>query len=161
MILLAGCVAAACSGSTRSRAREGALPETRIADTMPARRADVDLTGTWATGSAGEPVAKQLVLHPQCNSGPRHWIIEQRGDTVRGWNIPETQAQGIARRVAASSVPVAGRVSGVDLVMGASGTRYLLHYDSTSGHLRGTLNGAPFWAVRLEIVQPQGCIPVP
>jgi hypothetical protein len=45
--------------------------------------------------------------------------------------------------------------------MGTSGARYLLHYDSTSGHLRGTLNGAPFRAVCLEIVRPQGCMPVP
>ena len=63
------------------------LHHPRIADTMPARHADVDLTGTWATGGTGEPAAKQLVLQPRCNSGPPHWIIEQRGDTVRSWNI--------------------------------------------------------------------------
>lgn len=161
IILLAAGVAAGCSRSTRSRARASALPETRIADTMPARHADVDLTGTWTTGSTGEPAAKQLVFQPQCNAGPAHWIIEQRGDTVRRWEIPEIQAQGTASTVMASSASLAGRVSGFDLVMGGSGTRYLLHYDSTSGHLRGTLNGAPFWAVRLQIVEPQGCMPVP
>lgn len=39
--------------------------------------------------------------------------------------------------------------------------RYLLRYDSTSDHLRGTLNGVPFWAVRQDVVRPERCIPVP
>ena len=99
--------------------------------------------------------------HPQCNYSPADWIIEQSGDTVRAWQIPESHAQGIATREAVSRVATEGWVSGVDLVMGMSGTRYVLHYDSTSGHLRGTLNGTPFWAVRQEIVRPDGCIPVP
>jgi hypothetical protein len=49
----------------------------------------------------------------------------------------------------------------VDLAMSITGGRYVLRYDSTSGHLRGTLNGAPFWAVRQEIVRPEGCVPIP
>jgi hypothetical protein len=40
-------------------------------------------------------------------------------------------------------------------------TRYVLRYDEESGHLRGTLNGAPFWAVRQQLVRSEGCIPVP
>jgi hypothetical protein len=54
-----------------------------------------------------------------------------------------------------------GRISGADVTIRLGDSRYLLRYDSTSGHLRGTLNGAPFWAIRQEIVRPQGCIPVP
>jgi hypothetical protein len=49
----------------------------------------------------------------------------------------------------------------MDLTLEMPGTRYALHYDSTSGHLRGTLNRAPFWAVRENIVHPADCIPPP
>lgn len=161
IIVLTTCAFAACSASTRSRVSERTNPA--AADSTPARsgHAAVDLTGTWATGSASEPAAREVVLHPQCNYSPAIWIVAQSGDSVRAWNIPESHAQGIATREPASSAPATGFVSGVDLFIGTSGARYLLHFDSASGHLRGTLNGTPFWAVRLEIVRPQGCIAVP
>lgn len=162
IILLAACAAGACSPSTHSSA--AAQSESPAPVVVPPRtgHADVDLTGTWATGSDGEPEVRQIVLHPQCNSSPSHWILEQSGDTVRSWNIPESYAKGTAStEVASSSTPAEGWISGPDLVMGTPDARYLLHYDSTSGHLRGTLNGARFWAVRVEIVRPQGCIPPP
>jgi hypothetical protein len=80
---------------------------------------------------------------------------------VRVWVIPASHAQGIHTTQRVSAVGATGRVSGLDLTMDAAGARYLLRYDSTSGHLRGTLNGAPFWAVRQDIVRPERCIPVP
>lgn len=161
IILLAISAAAACSASTHSPATQRAETSAPIVGPVRSGHADVDLTGTWITGSGGEPAAKQLVLNPPCNSGPAHWLIEQSGDTVRAWNMPEIQAQGIATREPVSSRPTEGWVSGIDVVLGISNPRYLLHYDSTSGHLRGTLNGAPFWAVRVEIVRAEGCIGVP
>lgn len=155
-------VAGACSATPASRAAERADVAAPIVDSLPTRPAEVDLNGTWATGSANEPTARRLQLQPPCNFGPAIWALDQRGDTLRLWVIPESHAQGIATRgPAASSVPLMGRISGVDVVLGAAATRYRLRYDSTSGHLRGTLNGAPFWAVRQDIVRPQGCIPVP
>jgi hypothetical protein len=130
-------------------------------DTLPLRHASVDLTGAWATGSEGEPAERQLVLRLQCNYTPRLWLIEQSGDTARLWVIPASHAQGVASPQSVSSAPTVGRVSGTDLTLGTTGARYVLRYDSTSGHLRGTLEGAPFWAVRQELVRPEGCIPVP
>jgi len=160
IILLTTCVAA-CSASTQARQREQAdLP---APDTTPVLtgHAAVDLTGTWKTGSTGEPDAKQIVVTPQCNYSPAVWIIEQAGDSLQAWRIPESHAQGIASTVPISRVGAAGRVAGVDVVIGGAGARYVLRYDSTSTHLRGTLNGAPFWAARMEVVHPQGCIPPP
>lgn len=161
--LLTVTVASACTATPASRAGERAEVATPAAvDSLPTRPPEVDLTGTWATGSTHEPTVARLELHPPCNVGPALWALEQRGDTLRLWRIPESHAQGIAApRPASSSVPLEGRISGVDLVIGTSATRYRLRYDSTSGHLRGTLNGAPFWAVRQDVVRPEGCIPVP
>jgi hypothetical protein len=75
--------------------------------------------------------------------------------------IPESHAQGVPAEHPVSTVAAVGRVSGVDLTMSTAESRYVLRYDSTSGHLRGTLNGAPFWAVREDLVRPEGCIPIP
>lgn len=154
--------AAACSATPASRASERAeVATTAVVDSLPSRPAEVNLTGTWATGSTNEPTVARLELHPPCNVGPALWALEQRGDTLRLWRIPESHAQGIATPHPVSSAPLEGRISGVDLVIGTGATRYRLRYDSTSGHLRGTLNGAPFWAVRQDVVRPEGCIPVP
>ena len=159
--ILAICAAVACSASTHSRAGKQAAQPAATVGPVRTGHADVNLTGAWATGSAGEPEAKQIVLHPECNSSPALWIIQQDGDTLRAWKIPASRAQGIATTHAVTTTPTEGWISGVDLTLGTPDARYLLHYDSTSGHLRGTLNGAPFWAVRLEVVRPEGCIPVP
>jgi hypothetical protein len=161
IIVLAVCAAAACSTSARSRNNERAKLPVPISAPVPTAPAAIDVTGTWATGSAGEPEAKRIVLRPQCNYGPAVWILEQYGDTVHAWVMPESWAKGVPTPRAVSSTPSVGRVSGVDVVIGTSDARYVLRFDSTSGHLRGTLNGAPFWAVRLEIVRPEGCIAVP
>ncbi|NUQ19582.1 MAG: hypothetical protein HOQ09_01340 [Gemmatimonadaceae bacterium] len=128
----------------------------------PARHghATVDLTGSWTTGSVGEPAAPRIVASPQCNYSPSEWIIEQSGDSVHTWIFPDSHDQGIATPPA-PRIAADGWVSGVDVVIGPPSARYVLRYDSTTGHLRGTLNGAPFWAVRFEIVRPEGCIPPP
>jgi hypothetical protein len=131
------------------------------ADSMQPERASLDLTGTWATGGVSEPAAKRIMLHTECNYTPALWIIQQNGDRVRAWAIPESRAQGVASAQRSTPVPAEGRISGLDLTMGVAGARYVLRYDPTSSHLRGTLNGAPFWAVRQEIVRPGQCIPVP
>jgi len=132
------------------------------ADSLRQEYADVNLTGVWATGSVGEPSARRILIRPGCNYTPPLWSLEQRGDTVRLWLFPERRVQGIRRTESVSAAAAAeGMVSGVDLTMGAAGTRYLLRYDSTSGHLRGSKNGAPFWAVREDIVRPEQCLPVP
>jgi hypothetical protein len=160
--LLACIVGAACSASPASRASERAQVTTpAVVDSLPPRLPEVDVSGTWATGSVGEPSVPRLVLRPPCNVGPALWALQQRGDSLRLWQIPESYAQGIATETHVSSAPLTGRISGVDLVIGAGATRYRLRYDSTSGHLRGTLNGAPFWAVRQDVERPEGCIPPP
>lgn len=159
--LLAFTCAVACTATPASRADERTNVATPVVDSLPTRPAEVDLTGTWATGSTNEPTVARLELHPPCNVGPALWALDQRGDTLRLWVIPESHAQGIAAPHPVSSVPLEGRISGVELVIGTGATRYRLRYDATSGHLRGTLNGAPFWAVRQDIVRPQDCIPVP
>lgn len=161
-ILLAACGAAACSSTgSRAPAPAPATPSAPTADTVRHERARVILTGAWATGSANEPAAKTIVLRPQCNYSPPLWVLDQRGDTVSAWTIPESYAQGVPSTRSVAKVAAEGSVSGLDVTMGTSGARYVLRYDSTSGHLRGTLNGAPFWAVRLDVVRPEGCIPPP
>lgn len=161
-MFLALCAAAACSASLRSRPTERADPPAPTIDPVRTGHASVNLTGSWATGSVDEPAAKQLTLHPQCNSSPAHWIIQQDGDSVRAWTMPASYAQGVATgEVSSSTTGAKGLVSGVDVTIGTSDARYLLRYDPASEHLRGTFNGAPFWAVRLEIVSPEGCMPVP
>jgi hypothetical protein len=160
-LLFAAFVAVACSVLKGARSIERVEPQPPIADSTPPRHAAVDLSGPWASGSEGEPDVPRIVVQLQCNYTPPLWVIDQRGDTVRAWAIPESRAQGVRARDPVTSAPAEGRLSGVDLTMTFGHTRYRLRYDSTSGHLRGTLNGAPFWAVRQQLVRPQHCIPVP
>ena len=40
-------------------------------------------------------------------------------------------------------------------------SRYVLRYDAESGHLRGTRNGAPFWAARQIIARAEACPGIP
>jgi hypothetical protein len=161
LLLLAICAAVACSATKGSRSIERVEPQPPIADLTLPRHADLDLSGPWATGSVGEPDVTRIVMQLQCNYTPPLWVIDQRGDTVRAWAIPESRAQGVRARDPVMSVAAVGRLSGVDLAMTLGQSRYQLRYDSTSGHLRGTLNGVPFWAVRQQLVRPQNCIPVP
>jgi hypothetical protein len=163
--LLVLCTTIGCRASTHARPGvQATLPATISATTATLVRtghAGVNLTGGWTTGSASEPAARQITLNPECNYSPALWIIQQDGDSLRAWQIPESHAQGIATRTHASTAPAEGWVSGLDVTIGAGGERYVLRYDSTSTHLRGTLNGSPFWAVRVEVVRREGCIPPP
>jgi hypothetical protein len=161
LLLLATFAGVACSASKGSRSIEHIEPQPPITDPTPPQHGRVDLSGPWATGSEGEPDLPRIVVQLQCNYTPPLWVIDQRGDTVRAWAILESRAQGVRARDPVTSVAAEGRLSGVDLTMTLGQSRYRLRYDSTSGHLRGTLNGAPFWAVRQQLVRPRNCIPVP
>jgi hypothetical protein len=157
-LLVAG--ALGCTASVLSQApRADVVAPT--ADTIPRVPAAVDLTGGWTTGSTGEPDVPRIVLRPECNYHPATWLIQQHGDTLRAWSLPARRTQGVLTNQPVSAAGADGRISGVDLTLRMAGASYVLRYDSTSGHLRGTLNGAPFWAVRQEIIRPQGCIPPP
>ena len=98
----------ACSAPTGSRTSARAETPAPIVGPIRTGHADVNLTGAWATGSAGEPDAKQIVLTFQCNYSPALWIIQQDGDTLRAWTIPESHAQGIATTQAVTKVPTEG-----------------------------------------------------
>lgn len=159
-IIFLGAGLVGCGAWSSSRTNEGSNQQARVSDPVLAAHADVDLTGTWMTGSTGEPAARKIVVHPPCNYSPATWIIEQKADSVRVSVIPAIKTQGIPSLQPQSRVGATGRVWGMDLIL-EMGSRYLIHYDSTSGHLRGTMNGSPFWAVRQDIVRPEGCIPPP
>jgi hypothetical protein len=164
IMLLVLCAAIGCRASAHPRIVAPATADTtQAAIAAPVRtgHAGVNLTGTWTTGSANEPSAKLILLQPQCNYHPALWILQQDGDTVRAWTILASHDQGIATREAISAAPAGGWVSGTDVMIATSGNRYVLRHDSTTTHLRGTLNGAPFWAVRVDVVRPGGCIPPP
>ena len=155
------CGAGACAATTRSTSAESDGGSVAVGDTLRDGPPDVDLTGAWVTGTVGEPATARLVRHVECNYGPAFWSIQQQGDTIRAWTVAESRAQGVATPRSASVVPGLGRIAGSEVRIARGSDRWVLHYDSTSGHLRGTLNGAPFWAVRLHIVRPEVCIPVP
>jgi hypothetical protein len=164
-IVLASWIASACSTGATSRREpvpDAERPLAEALDSLPPQPAALDLSGTWTTGSAGEPTVPRIVFALQCNHTPAYLAIEQRADTVRAWAIPASQAQGIrAPEPITSSRPIEGRMSGLRVTMGSGTSRYVLQYDSTSGHLRGTLGAQPFWAVRLQLIRPTGCIAVP
>ncbi len=160
--LLAVCSAAACVASAPPPRDVRAEPPEPTLASAPAARIGADLSGAWATGSTDEPTVKRIVVHEQCNYTPSRWITQQNGDTLRAWKFPASQAQGVrSTDPGISSVPAIGRFHGYELIMGTADARYVLHYDTTSGHLRGTFNGTPFWAVPLDIVRPEVCLPVP
>jgi hypothetical protein len=165
IVMLLTCVAA-CAAQVRSDPAER-VERIELAapvvdsESGPPTKPGVDLSGAWVTGSTNEPAIRRVVLQLQCNYSPSIWVIEQRGDTVRSWTNPASQAQGIARPPEPRPVFAEGRIRGVNVTMRSGDSRYVLRYDARSGHLRGTLNGAPFWALRQEIVRAHGCIAVP
>lgn len=124
----------------------------------------VNLTGAWTTGSGnGEPPVRTVVTHIECTNNPASWVIEQRGDSIRAWTFPETFNQGVATEDPglARITPATGRISGAEVRIVDAESRYRLRYDSTSNHLRGTLNGRPFWAVRQVVVRLGACGAIP
>jgi hypothetical protein len=124
----------------------------------------VNLTGAWTTGRGdGEPQVRTVVTHTECTNNPAEWVIEQRGDSIRAWTFPQTFNQGVATKGPglARITPATGRISGVEVRIDDAESQYRLKYDSASHHLRGTLNGRPFWAVRHVVVRPGACGAIP
>jgi hypothetical protein len=124
--------------------------------------APFDLSGRWATGrGAAEPAQTSSTLRPGCTFNPAAWVLQQTRDSVEAWSFPASRNQGTRSldgpRV---TVPARGRVSGLDVTLQDATARYRLRYDPESGHLRGTLNGVPFWALRQIVVQ-EACPAVP
>ena len=132
-----------------------------ILDSVAPTPARIDLTGTWATGSNAEPQVRRVQLRLECNYTPPLWILQQAGDTVSAFLLPEGRPQGARPPDPPPNIPAKGRILGLSLTLEEPGSRYVLHYDPTSEHLRGTLNGQPFWAVREDVVRATGCIPPP
>jgi len=159
--LVIGTVACAStrSGTVPASAATSPAHETKVELLAPA----VDLTGAWTTGSGSEPPAGPVVHRPQCTYHPAVWIIQQSGNTLKAWAMPERFDQGVVRRGpgAARATGSPGTVSGADVVIDDGQDRYVLRYDRESGHLRGTRNGAPFWAARQQVVRPDLCPGVP
>jgi hypothetical protein len=123
----------------------------------------IDLSGGWTTGTGNEPPPGPVVQRPSCAYNPSVWIIQQSGNTLKAWVMPESFNQGIVRagpepaKVAASP----GTISGADVVIDDGEHRFVLRYDHDSGHLRGTRNGASFWAARQTIVRAEACPGIP
>ena len=102
-------------------------------------------------------------MHTGCAHHPAAWVIQQTDDTIEAWSFPETFDQGISHPDShvAKLTPDKGRVSGLDVRIETETSHYRLRYDPESGHLRGTLNGVPFWAVRQVVIQPNPCPGIP
>ena len=98
------------------------------------------------------------MLHTECAHHPAVWLLQQRGEEIEAWQFAARMDQGVA-----SKEPVArlaserGRVCGLDVTIG----RDRLRYDVASGHLRGTRDGKPFWAVRQRVIRPEPCPGIP
>lgn len=158
--LAMGGQAACVSAGAGARAVPTATPESTTVELMaPA----TDLSGGWATGSINEPPPGPVRLHPPCANNPAVWIIRQSGNALEAWAFPESFNQGIMRadpglrRIAG----VPGTISGVDVRIEDGETTFVLRYDAESGHLRGTRNGAPFWAARQVIARGEACPGIP
>jgi uncharacterized protein len=135
--------------------------ETSNAQPVTGRRGAIDLTDAWMAGSGDEPAAARVTVAATCRATPAFWYIEQRGDTVESWTNPESLNQGIRAPDRPRPLRAVGTISGLDVVMSNTSSPYRLRYDPTSGHLRGTLNDKPFWAVREDVAREGGCIPAP
>lgn len=189
LIALAAITAAACSPGSGAQGSEHRDAPAPARDSAPAARPEVitnrdtvrsglvalvdstgeppfieptatNLSGAWAAGSGEEPSVRHIVLRPPCNFTPGYWSLEQQGDTVRAYTMPPSWAKGIATPVRSVIPETEGRMRRGLLSLGKAPTGYRLHFDSANGHLRGTFNGAPFWAVPLHIVWPKRCIDV-
>lgn len=148
------------AGRTPEPATPPATPTTPPTERLPP---SVDLTGGWTTGSENEPPAGPVVRYPSCAYNPAVWLIDQAGDALKAWLFPESFNQGIVRAGPGPSkiAHANGTISGADVVIDDGQDRMVLRYDSTSGHLRGTRNGAAFWAARQNIVRMEACPGIP
>ena len=162
LAVLAACATAACSASSGARAPE--QPVLRTSSTsVTLLPPGVDLTGSWATGSGPEPATASITLHPDCTYNPPAWVIKQTGNLIEAWTFAGSYNQGIVTRSPGPARVMAspGTISGFDVGISDGPTRYVLRYDEASGHLRGTRDGTPFWAVRQVVVRTQACPGVP
>jgi hypothetical protein len=157
---------AVCLGTACARAGSVVHTESPVS-TTPAPAAVLppatDLTGTWATGSDGEPSSETITLRPACTYHPPVWIVEQKGNALVSWAFPESYDQGVARKEPGPPKLTGsrGQISGVDVIIDEGEHHYMLRYDVKSKHLRGTVNGTPFWAARQVVVRPELCPAVP
>ena len=88
-------------------------------------------------------------------------MISQRGDSIQAWSFPASMDQGATPKEPPKvNRPATGRISGVEVKIDDPASHYRLRYDAESHHLRGTLNGTPFWAVRVVVNRP-ACPAVP
>ena len=121
-----------------------------------------DLSGRWITGSDDEPAAREIRLQRDCRYTPAAWLLDQRGDSVYAMQAKESWARGVAEPPEPMPAMAMGRLRGHKLVLRDGANRWVLAYDDRSGHLRGTLNGRSFWALRQILEEPtERCIPVP
>jgi hypothetical protein len=122
-----------------------------------------DLSGGWATGSDNEPPPGPVIRYPSCAYNPAVWLIEQSGNMLKTWEFPESFNQGIVRADArpARVAPTPGTISGSDVLIADADSKFVLRHDPESGHLRGTRNGAPFWAARQKIIRTEACPGIP
>ncbi len=157
--LFAVCTVVACSRPATPVAVQPAPAPEEIVP-LPA---GTDLSGTWATGIGTPPALPVITLHPECTHHPAAWLIKQTGNTIESWMFPESYDQGIAVKGPGVSRIVAspGVISGMDVTIDDDSYRYRLRYDPESQQLRGTRDGAPFWAVRQKVVRTSLCPGVP
>jgi hypothetical protein len=162
--LIAFVVVIGCAPPTPPIQAPSPAPALAAADEIGTIPPAVDLTGAWTTGSRdGEPQVRTVVTHTECANNPAAWVIEQRGDSIRVWAFPETFNEGVATKGPgpARITPATGRISGVEVRINDAESHYRLRYDAESHHLRGTLNGRAFWAVRQIVVRPGACGAIP
>jgi hypothetical protein len=138
------------------------------ADTVAAVWSDMgpvdvpDIDGVWVGGTGAEPKQRVQVAEAQCLYHPAAWALEQRGDTVFSYHFPESWEQGVARTdPPISKAPALGRVRRDTIYLRDGSETYVLRYDAVSGHLRGTRNGEPFWALRRQEIHREQCPAVP
>lgn len=129
-------------------------------DELMAPADGMDLSGNWMIGSGREPDSAVVRLNLPCLYHPAAWVLQQNGNSLEAYSFPESHDQGAAsREPMRATVPMRGKISGRSIRLDADSTHYRLQFDSASGHLRGTLNGKPIWAVRRLVVYPGVCLP--
>jgi hypothetical protein len=142
----------ACTGTPGT----GPSPAPTATAGTPAPTA-ADLTGRWLVGTAGEPPAGPVA---QCQASTV-WNLVQTGEAVKG-DVDYCAGPCLADTEGTTGTNRAGRVVLSGTYRGGGSPEpvaYDLTFDAASGHLRGTRNGAPFWAAPYRQLT-DGCGPV-